>query len=586
MTPLVTRHVFCVRSTERFGIDVRDVTEINPILARSTILDPWHCRIPEKYLLFNGAVFCLRICREDPLRSRYRNRLWSLFGPRAKSVIGEGKPNRRSQLFKGLGVPQHLELPIHGDEGVNVNEWRNKVAPNPSGREGLNGFDGLTLIDLDGGTSGFDDTVPRGPVSREPAFGMHLSILDQNDPVLQDPTSTLQRALLPVKRTITVQHPNFLPVTKVPTQKKEVEVEQQGELDRLLASLKGLMEPMRRRRGIVSLRAEIGRYYAHDVAPSGRASNPPEVPADPWCPQDLRPKLEKDQPFFFTKALSCWGDDIDFIANMTNAGSQEATWLKESRGVFLDLLFQVPNTSGGDCQDGVTDMILEVDAQDYTWTIRQGDSTSGLVYCHCLDQHWDFRVRVSHESPLELEEHWGRFARELINSLEVKAPKIRFQHSFHEALIADCPIVIRDVRLRQVCRLRHRNLDTCLDITRVLPTKVTDDEKSATRYRRVQTLNCDDPKTGTFSSWYEVSVASARFEELLKQNERLVPGDGAEWTVEQLEEEEVFAQLAKQTLAIVEAIDGVGVLCDNGHAERKPKNEERKHEKPDGSYEW
>lgn len=500
--------------------------------------------------------------------------------------MGQAKPYRRSLLFVDLAVPQRLSLPMHGDQGVNVHEWRNKVAPSLSGRQDLGGFDDNILIHLDDDASNFGDTAPQGPVPGEPALGMHLSILDQNDPILQDPTSTLQRAMLPVKRTITVQHPDFLPVMEVPTQKKEVGVEQQTELGRLLASLKGLIEPTRRWRGIVRLRAEIGRYYVHEVAPSGRASNPPDVPADPWDPEDLRPKLEKDQPFFFTKALTCWGNDIDFIANMTIPGTQEKIWLKESRATFLDFQFEVPKTPGGDCRDGVTNMVLEVNAQDYTWAIRDSDSTSGLVYCHCLDEHWDFRVRVSRKSPLELEEHWGRFAQALVNSLEVKSPKVGFQHSFREALIADCPIVIRDVRLRQVCRLRHLNRDTCLDITRVLPTKVCGSERSTATYRHVQTLDRDVSKTGAFASWYEVSVSSTRFEELLKQNERLVPGDEAEWTVEQLEEENVFVQLANQTLAIVKAIDGVGVICDNGHEERKPKNNGRKHEKQDGSYEW
>lgn len=598
MTSTTARHIFLVQTTQPFDVDVRNIEEVNTTMARSTILDPWELEPAKGYEQLLDDIFCLRICREEPYRGGHRNKKWSIFGPCARGVLGVAEPKSESQLFKSISVPKRSALSLRGDEGVNVNEWRKHVAPGVetmlkagfsntfshplpnkirSELEPSSGIDQSALIHLDENAPIFiyendpvclasEHAASRRSWLETPVYGTESSILDQNDPVLQDPKSTLQRAMLPAKRTIVVQHPDSLPAIALPEQ--HAEVDQRGELGKLCASLKYMMRPMRRRWGVVSLRAEIGRYYAYDVAPSGRACNSLNEPANGWEPEDLRPQLESDQPFFFTKALTSLGSDIEFFRTLKIAGTQQRKWEPKFGTTFLDFHFQAPKTNSHGQEDDVSNIVLEVNAQDYTWAFRDLDSsTNGLVYCHCLDHHWDFRVRLSHEHPLEHEERWGRFAQALVSSLEVEPPKFRFQHSFHEALIADCPITIRDVRIRQVYRIQHHNQGTFLDITRVMPTEA--EEHNGVRTGWIRNRLWDDPEIGAFSHWFEVSISSARLEKLLEQNERLIPGDEADWTIEQLQREGLLAELADEAFAIVGKIDGVGVLCDNGHEKRK-----------------
>lgn len=576
---------------------------MNPILAPSTILDPWVFGPAEGYRYFvDEDVFCLRVCREEPLRSGHRNRKWSFFGPRVNGVPGIREPSFASRLFRNMRVPNRPAPLQPSNEGVNVIDWRNGVATGFAATSGL-GFTGLhgrphsptQPVDVPSSSDhialiSLDDSLP-SPVNEEPLIeldengpiqipsdqsachysavkptvhGTHSSILDQDDQFIQDPLSTMPRAMLPAKRRIEVQHPDLIPAMFVPPY--TAMVEGRTELDRLCAALKYQMAPLRSRWGVVGLRAEVGRYYALGVAPSGRASNGHNEPANGWQPEHLRSQLESGQLSFFTRAITSWGSDVDFFKTLKIAGTQLSKWEPSFGTSFLDFRFQARPLQVHGQDAGVVDMVLEVDTRDYSWTIRELENTNGLVYCHCLDHHWDFQLRVSHDCILEHRERWDRFAQELINSLDVSSPNLRFQHSFRDASLADCPIFIHSVKIRQVVRAQHQTQGLFLDITRVMPTEVVEEIRD--RHRLVRTLQRDNLQTGTFSQWFEASISSARIEELMKQNEKLVPGDQAEWSVEQLQEEGLFKELANEVFSLVREIDGVGVACNNGHASR------------------
>lgn len=628
-TPWIVRHIFFVDSASRWGIDVREIKDINSCLARSTILDPWKFRLPQQYYHFFDNIYCLRACLEYPSRAGVRNGLWSLFGPNAPSVLGDRKPQRLSHFFQGLKVSEHQNLTgcPHEHGGVNIEKWRNDIAMPIAGTTTNAGLRTATSIEFPPVTipsghvpckslaapfreaalvpthqSNEDDPIPfddvdenapiilsgqhavwhgQGPKVVQKVTATHL--LDQDDPVLQDPSSTFQRPMQPPKRTIVIQNPDHLPRMKLSEQ--DDQVEQHGELAKFIASVTRLLRPMRRRYGIVSLNAEIGRYYAYNVPVSGRAYNAPNVQANGWSPDSLRPKLQNGQPCFFTKALTCWGNDIDFLGDMKMPEARERKmWETKSRATYFDFQFQVPrNNYVGDPEDteqAFFNMVLEVNAHDYTWTIRSRDGNCGLVYVHCLAQHWDFQVRLSHDRPLEYKEFWGNFAQTLVDSLEVTPLKLRFQRSFNEAPVTDenPPITVRDVRMRQVCRLQHQNQKTYLNVTQICPTLKIEEESTAA-YWTVRRLTSDNLETGIFSQWFEASVSSARLEELLEQNKSLIPGDEAEWTVEQLLQENLLAELYQQTAEIVKKINGIGVICDNAH-EKRPRP------KKSGPYKW
>lgn len=558
-------------------IDNREISQINPVLALSTIIDPWKYPVPEQYDLFHGdaGVFTLRICMEEPLRYGQHNKTWSLFGPRAQNVFNGRPAQRSSRFFGGLRAARRPRAPKQQPAAVGiVGDWLQKLTDVPTA------FDRITIpsLELDVITQtpilgvGADDPIPlhfdpsrrldptldnpgrssfHGGSDRATMKPHQMTLLDQQDAVLCDPSSTLQRAMKPSQKSIMVPDPDLTELEpsqqcKLPSQSSvdqsggeirvaDVNTSDKKELSIFTASIGRLMGHMRSSYGLVSLRAELGRYYAYNVPTSGRAVNQQNEPAWGWEPDGLREKMDQHLSFMFTKALTCWGTDVDFLVGKM--------WELASRSVFFDFHFQAT------LDNTLLDMVLEVNAEDYTWRIRFLDNVDDVIYVHCLAQHWDFQVPLTCDRSLEYRGSWAEFAEALIESLDVKPPELEFQHTFSEVSNAGngSPVVIQDVRARQTCRFRHQDQKTYLDIDRILPTKAI--LSSDPRYHKVRgaltksSVNNpsagDDPVTGEFAQWFEASVSSVRLEELLQQNQVLVPGDEVDWTVHQIEQEQL-----------------------------------------------
>lgn len=601
-------------------------------------MDPWKYSVPEQYELFHNdaGVFALRVCLEDPLRNGQRNMTWSLFGPRARNVFNGRQAKRSSRFFDGLKAARHLQArEVQGPDPGVVGNWLQEinvlvvvdetpvsttemigVTHTPSQGVGENDPIPLNFDPTRRPGAGVEATPSQGVCEDDPvpldfdpskrpgadieaperspyhvgsgragraATAEPTSLLDQQDAVLHDFSSTLQRAMNPSQRLMIVPVPetmDFEPPSrcKSPSQTSEdhrshapsvvkVQARPQKELGIFTISIGRLMERMKGRYGVISVRAEIGRYYACAVPESGQAVNQQNDPAWGWEPDDLRRNMEANQHCMFTKALTSWGNDVDFLGAM----------FKEpiSRGVFFDFRFQATLSKVP------LDMVLEVNAEDYTWKLRLLDNADDVVYVHCLAQHWDFQVAVTYDRPLEYRANWTKFAHALIEGLEVKPPELEFQHTFSEASVTghESPIIVEDVRARQVCRFQHQNKKTYLDITRILPTRVVTSQDP--KYRKVRGVLAkssvdnpcagDNPVTGEFAQWFEASVSSVRLEELLQQNQDMIPGEEADWSVEQIEQEKLLTEIYQQAAEIVAKMDGVGVECDNGHELRRPK---------------
>ncbi|KAJ4424756.1 hypothetical protein N0V82_000475 [Gnomoniopsis sp. IMI 355080] len=619
--PSVPHHIFYVESPAIWTIDTREITQINPNLAHSTIIDPWKYPVPEQYDWFHNdaGVFALRVCLEAPLRNGQRNKIWSLFGPRANNVFDGRQAKRSSRYFDGLrafrrprtsgdqsadgGVIgnwlQELNVPVVVDEATIATPKMDAVTQTPTHDVGENdpiplNFDPSRRPDA--AIEGAERCPPRGRSGIDSGTGIikpqPTSLLDQEDAVFHDPSSTLQRPMKPSQRMVTVFDPDFMELGSLgqPQTSSQTSVDQpcreinvvdakdrnQEEIRIFTASVGRLMERMRGRYGVIHLQAEIGRYYACAVPESGRAVNQPNEPAWGWEPDELRPKLEIHEPFMFTKALTSWGNDADFLG--------ATMWERTSQAIFFDFRFQAT------LSNVPLDMVLEVNAEDYTWNIRFLDNITDVIYVHCLAQNWDFRVSLTHDRPLEYRSNWAKFAEALIESLDVKPPELEFQHSFSECTITgnEFPIIIQDVRIRQVCRLQHKNKKTYLDMKRILPTKVIASRNL--KYHKVRGVltkssvdnpgGGDNPLTGEFAQWFEASVSSVRLEELLQQNQVLIPGDEVDWSIEQIEKENLLAEMYQQAADVVEKMDGVGVECNNGHELRRPKAD------PQVDYQW
>lgn len=403
----------------------------------------------------------------------------------------------------------------------------------------------------DGPGAGLKPTA--APVRKE---AMKTSILDKIDPALQDPTSSLQRPLAPLRRTIIGQDPDRLPAITPTSSLEDARIG--TELERLVASLRLMMQGVRWKDGLVDLRAELGRYYTYDVPSSAWAHNSPNEPSNGWDPQDIRARLESrtangqaSQKYLFTTALSCWGSDADYLAELKLPGGKQM-WLEKSKTTYFDVLCQVRHR-------GQTAMaVLEIDSEDFSWTIRGTDDTRGRVFVHCLTQHWDFQIRLSHAQSQE--NALDEYVQSLVDSVEVfPAADSEFCLGYRRSI--EDILTVEQIRVRQVARFQQcAQQKIFMDISRILPTSTMHRNGE---YARVSTI----PKgfiasPGVVSQWIEASLSSARLEDALKRNEQLIPGEEADWTVDQLSED--FQVLYESAADLVKRINGVGVNCDNG----------------------
>lgn len=583
---------------------------LHPGIRKSTILDPWYFRGRYDCL---GQASCLRVCLEDPLRQGPRNALWSVGGPFPKSVLETQKPRHISEAFKDLRVAKRHRVSLPTDDNeTDVANWLEGVSELKSvlpefdaidSKEPFDPMSGLgedDPIPLDfervriGQASRFDDDEPvtldyeqftrRNPQAasrnQEPPFRTGVkdqNILDRDDPILRDPRSALQRPMLPPKREIRVVHPDTLPRINFSSATSQArDIVPGEELEKLISSIQKLLRPMPVRYGRVELRAEMGRFFASKVPASGLSTNSPGTPANGWEAERLREKLS-GQAAFFTQALSCFGNDVDLLVKMKNQGTEMAIWKPYSRNVFLDFRFRVPHgTVTSEGVENCWDLVLEVNTKDYSWSIRGWDNECGSACVHCLRQHWDFRVRLSHDRSLEYEEYWGAFAKALIDSLEVSPPKLEFQYLFDAHPVVcnkDLPILVTDVRVRQVCRFRHHHGKTYLDITRMSPTRPTKAGSRISHCTEVATLT--KAEAGEFTHWYQAAISSVRLENILRENATLIPGDEASWKAEHLAQE--VRDLCEQATSVIQQMDPVGVSCDNGFDEKYWKPIVKKH---------
>ncbi|KUI66721.1 hypothetical protein VM1G_01474 [Cytospora mali] len=560
-----TRHIFFVEekaSAPGWTVDVRDINQINPILAPSTLLDPLNYVLPAKYETVSHDAYCLRLCYKDP----FRDVTWSTFGPRAHDVFNGKEPTRTSQFFENFqavskerrGVTQTdtpdaaikrwiQELPKPKSDGRSVSELKENRRTGSSDGPGEN--DPVPLRRAPGVRRGWFDAMPADAVPEQEG-----NLLD--DPIVQDSASALQRALRPRRRNITVPHPDLIPKGQDP--RPQLLATQGSEFDQYAKQfLRHLMRPMKAKYGVVRLRAEIGRFFLENIEQSGVARNKEKQPAKGWKPDLLIAHLNRSEgSSFFTKILSYWGNDIDYLVNMEE--NKQKIWEPIGQGrTFLDFYFHARTATGI-----VAHFVLEVDGYNFSWNLREARNPYDPIVVHCLSQHWDFRLVASHDYTLDQNVHFGAFARALVDSLIVRRSILEFQYDFD----GPPPVTVGDVRIRQVRRLQSQNKKTFLDISRTFPTEVK--EFPGTKYRAVRSIPADDRIKGVFKWWYEASISSARMEELLKQNEALAPGDEVEWTLEQLEQEGVFEDIYRPACQIVKRMDGVGVKCHNGMPQR------------------
>ncbi|PSR91929.1 hypothetical protein BD289DRAFT_481367 [Coniella lustricola] len=572
-------HTFFSEWGNRCDVELRSIHDAEVQVARSILLDPWEP---------SNTGYDLSLLRT---REASTGREWP-------SVLGGQKPYYQARIFKGMPPISRLRTPRQPPE--------NQIATWLTGIDEIGAAsttfvtlpaNGKALLDIEVSNTAIihvdqqetmshcedngaiftgaydgDDLILLDPDGLTMDQASDPALLDQEDADFND-QSSLQKALEPSARTILVPKPDMLVLSR-PVVPFKQEQEPRGELDRFIAIIRNAMRPFRHRFGAISLRLDIGHYFIQNGGCQLGSSSKMQWQGLGLARYQITDNISNDlrgHSYFFTKALTYLGADIDFIRNLKIPGTNSDMWKPIARTTILDFRFMLGPEHGEDASNNgrVSTMVLEVNSKNLSWTIREWENMRGEVYIHCLDQNWDLGARISHDRSRELNLQYQSFAQDLIESLSIDSPEIEFQYAFERAPVANqpVPVAITNVRVRQIARLQHQDEKTFLDITRVLSTKTVVRDEKIWRLSYFANDNLPGRSStvpGHLSQWYQISVSSVRLEELLKLNESLIPGDEAEWTVEQLENEGVFRDLYHQATDLVSKIDGVGVTCDDG----------------------
>ncbi|EPE09264.1 hypothetical protein F503_07040 [Ophiostoma piceae UAMH 11346] len=254
--------------------------------------------------------------------------------------------------------------------------------------------------------------------------------------------------------------------------------------------------------------------------------------------------------------------------------------------------------------------VVEIDGTmpgAFRYSLRRVDDSRPPIWIHCIQRSWDARVVVSYSHTDKLEAEYGEFARELLRTMVVPpGPMInpRFQMAYDDAAKQhDGQSVytkVQSARVRNVGRFVSANGESYLDVSwnrhMRMETKADrvkkeagggesgearesgelgefgesgesaeSEEKGTLRFTGAE----DDQTRGMFGSWYEASVLSAAAEHGFRENETLPVGGMACWGRSVVAMDNMYEAAFGPALRLVQKMDGVGVLIDNGQGEGK-----------------
>ncbi|ERT03458.1 hypothetical protein HMPREF1624_01773 [Sporothrix schenckii ATCC 58251] len=357
----------------------------------------------------------------------------------------------------------------------------------------------------------------------------------------------------------------------------------------LCTSIGRLMADLPYAKGRIRLQVELGRVYIMDASPEGLAFNLPGEAASGWPHTEIVTRLDticvSPESIVFTKALTLFGNDMESIIGVnqnTVFAPMNLDWNFHEKRIVYEFKCQRVYMNSNNVIKALSPFVIEIDGTEpglFTYAIRSVEDTRPPIWIHCIRRHWDARVSVSYSKIDKLEEEYGDFARALLHTLVVPpspitSPKFQFAYDLREVKTdsQSYSTAVLSARVRNVGRFQSADLQTFLDISwnwLMALTKRPGNEGSSvgTAYA---TPAVDDPQRGVFTTWYEASVVSAAAEAAFQENETLPLGCVAAWgSGGSTAREEMYEAAFGPALKLVQKMDGVGVLIDNGQGDKQ-----------------
>lgn len=141
-------------------------------------------------------------------------------------------------------------------------------------------------------------------------------------------------------------------------------------------------------------------------------------------------------------------------------------------------------------------------------------------------------------------------------------PQLKFEVSSNRGVAVD------QVR---VCHIAHYksshheevHLDVVMWQDTYLAVEISEEPSKDTRTINV-TASRKAARRGLANTWYEASLSSRNLEMAFKENEMMEFGDESQWTVNELKENGSFENLYSTAVRMIERIDCIGDVNDNG----------------------
>ncbi|CAK7268289.1 hypothetical protein SEPCBS119000_002984 [Sporothrix epigloea] len=379
----------------------------------------------------------------------------------------------------------------------------------------------------------------------------------------------------------------------------------------LCHAFRRLMADLPYSRGRIKMQVELGRIYIVNAEPEGLAFNRPGEAANGWSQSEITTRLDticvSPGSVFFSKALTLFANDIESVLGLDdNAISQSvqndssgnildratnesnfglsSSWTIHERRITYEFKCQQLYLKDSGLFEASSPFIIEVDGTGpgpFTYSIRSVEDTRPPIWIHCIRRHWDARVLVSYSHTDRLEAKYGDFARQLLRSMVVSPGHItspKFQFAYDDRKVnkdgQTHSISVLSARIRNIGRFvssehQHQSfLDVSWNWLMKLVKRPGERDKSTGTVHA--TAAPDNPSRGVFTSWYEASVVSAAAEAAFRENETLQVGEVASWgTMGTAALDEMYESAFRPALQLVQEMDGVGVLVDNGQGDRQ-----------------
>ncbi|EFW99017.1 hypothetical protein CMQ_4869 [Grosmannia clavigera kw1407] len=614
------KHLLHAETEGIHHVDVRYMAHVNEAMLTSTILDPGHFPGNKMNTMFE-AIFskavCLRICIFDP----FKRTEVSFFGPRVKPLFHDQAHKSPSWLKdeeyapKALGVTAPSELPSTNEPDKSQTPPKDSEANGWEKQLDLLSLESKDLEKMAEATNGRPALKPASlaPPPENGKYGYQMRLLWEfvNNPVPGPKTdasksskliTTLdddnrENTLIDIGTDETTpsvaksvedgSRQGDQPLIDLPVQALSVGKSSSGfssTLSRKLCrQIKLLTADLPYCRGRVQMHAALGRIYMMDANPSGLATNGPGERASGWAPTDIVTRLDtvcvSPGSVMFTKALSIFANDIE---NVVGTGTSNPLWTFKEKRVIYEFKCQRFSFTSDGVPRAHNPFVVEIDGTRpgaFTYNMRRLEDARPPIWVHCIRRHWDVRIAVMYSPTEKLEKMYGDFAQGLLRSMVVPpgpigpgtGPRFQVGYDYREMSATTGPrfcTKILNARVRHVGRHVSRDGESFLDVSwnRHMKLETKPDNSDSRMGILRATAAADDPVHGVFGSWYEASVLSVRAEEAFRENETLGVGGAAAWTSSAMQES-MSRAMFEPALDLVEKMDGVGVLIDNGQGD-------------------